>query len=132
MSATDPKPGDTLPDLAGARMSRARLALFAGASHDHTDIHIDIDRAREAGHDDVIAQGMLVMAEMARVVTGWAPRERLLGLRCRFLGIVHVGETLNYSGKVETVDDRVIHVTLSGVTEDGRQVVSGAATVARA
>jgi hypothetical protein len=43
-----------------------------------------------------------------------------------------VGETLTYSGHVADVGETGIHLTLTGVTGDGRQVISGAATVARA
>jgi acyl dehydratase len=41
--------GDELPTIVKPPLSRATLALFAGASADHNPVHIDIDAAREAG-----------------------------------------------------------------------------------
>jgi acyl dehydratase len=55
-------------------ISRATLALFAGASGDHNPIHIDLDVARSAGLDDVFAHGMLSMAYLGRLLTGWVPQ----------------------------------------------------------
>jgi acyl dehydratase len=77
-----------------APVSRATLALYAGASGDHNAIHIDIDAARTAGLDDVIGQGMLTMAYAAQSLTDLAPGERLLGYEMRFLAPVRVGDAL--------------------------------------
>jgi acyl dehydratase len=44
-----------------APLTRAMLALFAGASGDHNPVHIDIDAARAAGLPDVIGHGMLTI-----------------------------------------------------------------------
>ena len=41
--------GDELPAVAFGPYSRKLLALYAGASGDHNDIHIDVDFARAAG-----------------------------------------------------------------------------------
>jgi len=65
----DAQAGDRLPEIDFGRISRATLALYAGASGDHNAIHIDSDFARKAGVDDVFAQGMLSMGVLARVVT---------------------------------------------------------------
>ena len=66
--------GDVLPPLAVAPISRTTLALFAGASGDHNPIHIDLDVARSAGVDDVFCHGMLSIAYLSRMLTGWVPR----------------------------------------------------------
>ena len=75
---------DELPELNIPPITRTTLALFAGASGDHNPIHIDLDFARAAGQDDVFAHGMLTMAYIGRLLTGWAH----LGLR------VGIGSTL--------------------------------------
>src|SRR2546421_8947200 len=69
--------GDELPPLTVEPISRTALALFAGASGDHNPIHIDVDVARSVGLDDVFAHGMLSMAYLGRLLTGWVPQERL-------------------------------------------------------
>src|SRR6478736_3981985 len=63
---TDIEPGQQLPPLTLPPLSRATLALYAGASGDHNPNHIDSDFARAAGMEDVFAQGMLAMAWLGR------------------------------------------------------------------
>ena len=74
--------------------------MFAGASGDHNPIHIDIDVARRAGMPDVFAQGMLGMAWLGRVITGWVPQSRLRRFDARFQGITHLGNAMRCSGRV--------------------------------
>ena len=69
--------GEQLPELAHEPITRATLALFAGASHDHVPLHIDSDFAKAAGMDDVFAHGMLSMAYLAQALRRWAPADRL-------------------------------------------------------
>jgi acyl dehydratase len=79
--------GTELPPLALPPISRTTLALFAGASGDHNPIHIDLDVARSAGMDDVFAHGMLSMAYLGRLLTGWVPQERIRSYGVRFAAI---------------------------------------------
>jgi acyl dehydratase len=85
--------GDELPPLTVEPISRTALALSAGASGDHNPIHIDVDVARSAGLDDVFAHGMLSMAYLGRLLTGWVPQERLRSVQVRSTAItpVHAG-----------------------------------------
>jgi acyl dehydratase len=75
-------------------VSRATLALYAGASGDHNPIHIDLDAAREAGLDDVIGHGMLTMAYAAQGLADLVPGDGLIGYEMRFLNPVRVGDAL--------------------------------------
>ncbi len=52
-------------------LSRLRLVMYAGASGDFNVIHWNERIARSVGLPDVIAHGMLTMAEAVRVVTDW-------------------------------------------------------------
>ena len=83
-----------------AGISRTTLALFAGASGDHNPIHLDIDVARSAGLDDVFAQGMLSMAYLGRLLTGWVPQERIRSFEVRFAAITPVHGTPTCTGRV--------------------------------
>ncbi|MEO8296505.1 MAG: MaoC/PaaZ C-terminal domain-containing protein [Burkholderiales bacterium] len=94
------QPGDALPAVTLPPVSRATLALFAGASGDHNPVHIDIDFARAAGLPDVFAHGMLGLAWLGRLLTNWAPQDRLHKLEVRFLGITQLGEVVTCSGTV--------------------------------
>lgn len=128
--------GDALPDLILPPLDRATLALFAGASGDHHPIHIDIDYAREAGMPDVFAHGMLVMAWLGRLVTDWAPQERLRSFGARFVGITHLGNIIRCSGKVAQIleqnGERVARLELTASNQFGQQKVIGHATISLA
>jgi acyl dehydratase len=79
-------------------ITRTTLALYAGASGDTNPVHIDLDAAHAAGFDDVFAHGMLVMAYMARAITGAVPPHRLRSFTSRFVAITHLGDVLTCSG----------------------------------
>lgn len=92
--------GDTLPVLELPAINRTTLALFAGASGDHNQIHIDTDYARKAGMVDVFAHGMLSMAYLGRLLMQWVDQRQLRSFGVRFTGITHLGHKISCSGKV--------------------------------
>jgi acyl dehydratase len=92
--------GDVLRPLALPPLTRATLALFAGASGDHNPIHIDSDAAREVGLPDVIGHGMLTMSWLGRLLTLWAPQRDLREFGVRFTTITRVGERITCTGRV--------------------------------
>lgn len=125
--------GADLPSLATAPISPLTLALFAGGSGDHNPIHIDGDFARANGFDDVFAHGMLSMAYMGRVLSNWAPQERILAFSARFISITPLRATVTCKGRVA---DLLSHegaacamLALSATLADGTMTVSGEALV---
>ena len=102
--------GDELPPLVVEPISRTTLALFAGASGDHNPIHIDVDVARSAGLDDVFAHGMLSMAYLGRLLTGWAPQGRLRSVQVRFTAITPVHGQPTCTGTVVSITDGLAKV----------------------
>jgi acyl dehydratase len=126
--------GDELPALALPPVTRAMLALFAGASGDHNPIHTDLDFARSAGLSDVFAHGMLGMAWLGRLMTGWVPQNRLRGFDARFQDITHLGDAVTCEGRVVEmrIDDgeRRVRVELRSTNQHGRTLVVGEALVA--
>ena len=126
--------GDELPALQLPPVDRTTLALFAGASGDHNPIHIDIDVARRSGMPDVFAQGMLGMAWVGRVVTGWAPQSALRRFDARFQGITHLGNAIRCSGRViEKLDhhgERCVRIELQSANQFGQAKIVGEALVA--
>jgi acyl dehydratase len=123
--------GDTLPPLEAEAISRLTLALYCGASGDHNAIHVDVDHARAAGLDDVIAHGMLAMAYAARLVTGWVPQRALVSLSARFVAITRVADRLTCNATVaEKLPARRVRLALSVVDADGAQKLVGDAVVA--
>jgi acyl dehydratase len=130
------KVGDALPLLKSPPLTRTMLALFAGASGDHNPIHIDIDFARAAGLPDVIGHGMLTMAWLGRMLTGWVPQRDLREFGVRFTAMTHVGERITCTGRVtkkfERDGERVVQVEITAANEAGDVKVAGEALVALA
>lgn len=126
--------GDQLPVLQLPPVDRTTLALFAGASGDHNPIHIDTDVARRAGMPDVFAQGMLGMAWLGRLITGWVPQSRLRRFDTRFQGITHLGDAMRCGGRVaekfERDGDRFARIELQSENQFGQTKIVGEAIVA--
>ena len=122
-------------------ISRAHLVMYAGASGDFNIIHWNERIAKAVGLPDVIAHGMLTMAEAGRVVTDWAGDPGAVeSYGVRFSRPVVVpdddrGATLTVSGKVEEkLDGGRVVVGLTATVGDGegaQKVLSGARAVVR-
>ncbi len=122
-------------------VQRAHLVMYAGASGDFNIIHWNERIAKAVGLPDVIAHGMLTMAEAGRVVTDWAGDPGAVeSYGVRFSRPVVVpdddrGATLTVSGKVEEkLDGGRVVVGLTATVGDGegaQRVLSGARAVVR-
>lgn len=128
------KVGDCLPSVTFGPISRATLALYAGASGDHNPIHIDSDMARAAGMPDVFAHGMLLFGVLARVPSEWAGADRLRSFAARFVFMMEVNDVIICAGEiVELLDqggERRARVAVTGTAQDGRTTLAGEAVVA--
>lgn len=128
--------GTKLPDVVRGPISRTTLALFAGASGDHNPIHIDTDFAKAAGLPDVFAHGMLSMAYLAQLLTGWLPQAQLRRWQARFVSITPVLATIRCQGEVtelfEEAGERRARIRISAGVEGGAQTLAGEAIVALA
>jgi acyl dehydratase len=122
--------GTELPALQADPISRLALALYCGASGDHNPIHVDSDFARSAGRDDVFVHGMLGMAYLARLVTGWVPQAAIRALNTRFVAITHVGDRITCNGTVlEKLAGRQVRVALTARDQSGIVKLAGEAFV---
>ena len=126
--------GDELPALALPPVTRATLALYAGASGDNNPIHTDIDFARAAGMPDVVAHGMLSMAWLGRLLTNWAPQRDLREFSVRFSAMTQLGERIVCTGRVteklERDGEQLVRVAVATANEAGEVKVSGDAYLA--
>ncbi|HEV8311972.1 MAG TPA: MaoC/PaaZ C-terminal domain-containing protein [Burkholderiaceae bacterium] len=126
----DVQVGTELPPLQTDPISRLTLALYCGASGDHNPIHVDTDFARAAGMDDLLAHGMLGMAYVAKLVTGWVPQRAIRALSTRFVAITHVGDRIICSGTVvEKLADRQVRLALTAQDHSGVVKLAGEAIV---
>jgi len=126
--------GTELPPLRVEPISRLTLALFAGASGDHNPMHVDVDAAKSVGLADVFAHGMLSMAYLGRLLTGWVPQQRIRSYRVRFAAITPVHGAPTCTGRVTAIDDvdgeRRATIELAVVLGDGTTTLTGDAVVA--
>jgi acyl dehydratase len=128
--------GDALPETRQA-VQRVDLIRYAGASGDFNVIHWNERVAKAVGLPDVIAQGMLTMAQAARAVTEWTGDPGAVeSYTVRFSRPVVVpdddeGAVLTVSGVVEDkLDGSRVLVGLTA-TVGGSKVLSAARAVVR-
>jgi acyl dehydratase len=115
--------------LDAPRVTRTVLALYAGASGDHNPVHIDIDACHAVGIPDVFAHGMLSMAYLGRLLTGWVPQERIRSYSVRFSAITPVNSEPVCEGTVTRVEDGRAHLDLTVSLPDGTVTLQGSAVV---
>jgi acyl dehydratase len=128
------KVGDTLPSCESAAISRLTLALYCGASGDHNPIHVDSDFAKRAGMPDVFAHGMLSMAYLAQLLTGWVPQDQIRHWSVRFVAITPVHAKVICTGKViekfETEGESRVRLEINANTDAGLHTLAGEAVIA--
>jgi acyl dehydratase len=127
--------GTELPSLS-VPIQRATLVMYAGASGDFNIIHWNEKVATAVGLPDVIAHGMLTMAEAGRVVTDWVGDPgAVLEYGVRFVRPVvvpddGVGARLDVSGIVtEKLDGRRVVVQLTATVGGDKVLGQARATV---
>lgn len=95
MEPTAFKVGAKIGELSLPPVTRHLLALYLAGAHDESPIHVDIDVARASGFDDVIAQGMLSMAWLGRLLTDCVEQSAVASFECRFHSSVLLGDQLH-------------------------------------
>ncbi len=124
---------DELQPLTMPPVSRQTLAIYCGASGDHNPIHVDFDFARESGLDDVIAHGMLVMAYMGRLLTGWVRQDAIRSFDTRFQAMTQVGDAITVHGRVveKFSDDNTncVRIDLAAIDQHNEVKAIGSAVV---
>jgi hydroxyacyl-ACP dehydratase HTD2-like protein with hotdog domain len=130
----DVHPGDTLPTLTVTADER-QLFFFSAATYNGHRIHYDKDWARTTeGYDDVIVQGPLQAALLARAITDWiGGRGRLVEYAVQNRAVALVGEQLTFDGSVtgkRLVDNTgMVDLDIAG-RRDNTVLMPGTATVA--
>ena len=130
----DVHPGDALPSLTVTPDER-QLFFFSAATYNGHRIHYDKDWARTAeGYDDVLVQGPLQAALLARAVTDWiGGRGRLVEYSVQNRAVALPGQELTFSGSItgKRLSDNIGLVDLEIVgRRDDTVLMPGTATVA--
>ncbi|NUU38232.1 MaoC family dehydratase [Pseudomonas sp. C2B4] len=130
---SDVQEGDVVPLMKLRPINRTMLALYAGASGDHNEIHIDIDFARKARMPDVFAHGMLSAAYLGRLLTSWVPQPQIRKLAVRFTGITQIGHIPHLTGRVaqkfEANGERLVRLEIKCSNQFGEDKLVGEAVV---
>jgi len=130
----DVQVGFELPSLTLPAVNRTTLALYAGASGDHNQVHIDLDFARKARQPDVFAHGMLSVAYLGRLLTGWVTQPQIRSLSVRFTGITQLGHVPTCSARVierfEAAAEQRVRLAIRCVNQYGEEKLVGEAVVA--
>jgi hydroxyacyl-ACP dehydratase HTD2-like protein with hotdog domain len=130
----DVRPGDALPVLT-VTVDERQLFFFSAATYNGHRIHYDKDWARTVeGYDDVIVQGPLQAALLARAITDWiGGRGRLVEYSVQNRAVATAGQELNFGGSVtaKRMADNVglVDLEIAGRRDD-TVLMPGTATVA--
>lgn len=127
ISVTD---GQELETRTIGPIAQTDIVRFAGAGGDFNPLHHDADYAREAGLPGVIAMGQMQAGMLASWIADIVHVENLLTFAVRFSSPLTIGDVLELSGRVESVDPGASTAELAlhaKVAE--RTVVSGSARV---
>ena len=127
--------GEPLPTLSKT-VTQAQIDAYAEVSGDHNPIHVNPAVARAVGLDGTIAHGMLSMAFVGQVLTGWLSAEPGRGhlgrLRVRFQAMVRPGDTLTCRGALRPASDEPGKPRMADVwieNQRGERVLTGDADI---
>ena len=129
----DVDPGDRLPELT-ITVDETQMFFFSAATYNGHRIHYDKDWARGVeGYDDVLVQGPLQAALLARAITDWVGgRGRLVNYSVQNRGVAFPGQPLTFGGTVtgKREDDgrALVDLDISGRRGD-EVLMPGTATV---
>ena len=97
----DVEPGDGIPALV-VTVDETQMFFFSAATYNGHRIHYDKQWARDVeGYDDVLVQGPLQSALLARAITDWiGARGRLIEYSVQNRAVAYPGQELTFGGVV--------------------------------
>jgi acyl dehydratase len=81
---------------------------YAAASWDENPLHVDQSYARQAGHPDVFAHGMLSAAYLSRLLTDCLDQAAIDSIHLRFVAITRLGDAVH--AQVSEIDSDSVSV----------------------
>jgi 3-hydroxybutyryl-CoA dehydratase len=107
-------------------ITQTHIVRFAGAGGDFNPLHHDPEFATRAGFRGVIAMGQMQAGMLAGFLTDWLGVEHLRELEARFLAPVFLGDVLELSAEVVSIDGCVAQVRASAEVA-GKPVIAATA-----
>ncbi|MEY8016012.1 MaoC/PaaZ C-terminal domain-containing protein [Mycobacterium servetii] len=96
----DVSAGEQIPAL-NVTVDETQLFFFSAATYNGHRIHYDKQWAHEEGYDDVLVQGPLQAALLARAVGDWiGGRGRLVSFSVQNRAVAYPGESLQFGGVI--------------------------------
>lgn len=87
------------------KITKTRIAKWAGATGDFNPIHFEDEAASAAGLSSVIAHGMIGVAMQGNVLNSWMNNKGTIkNIKIRFVSSVYPGDTLSCEGVVTKVE----------------------------
>jgi acyl dehydratase len=126
--------GQSIPELR-VTVDPVQMFFFSAATYNGHRIHYDRRWATEVeGHEDILVQGPLQAALLARAITDWiGPTGRLLRFTVQNRASAHPGEELHFTAEVTALRDGgevgLVDLELRGFKDGDHLLVPGAATV---
>ncbi len=129
----DVSDGDTLPET-NAAPSELQIFFFSAASNNGHRIHYDLPYAKTEGLPNILVQGPLQSALLAKMLTDWAgPGGRLAKIAIQNRGNAFPNEKLTYGGVVvgkrEEDGQLLVDCEIFERNESGAVLMPGTATV---
>ena len=128
LKASELSVGDTYTETVVEDLKRTQIVMYAGASGDYNPVHTDEPFATKvAGYPTVFAHGMLTMGLTGRMLTNYVGDGRLTEFGVRFTSQVFPGDTLQSTATVESIEDRLVNLSVSTTNQNGVEVAKGTA-----
>ncbi len=129
----DVRQGMELPELSLCPTTR-QLVQYAGASGDLNEVHYDLKRAQAEGLPDVVVQGALKTALLARLLGSWiGERGSLKRMSVQYRGLDFPGGVILCKGRVARVlsgsSENLVECDVSTESQYGQTTTVGSALV---
>ena len=127
MTTTLLEPGTTLPEW-GVPLTPTLIVSTAIATRDFQDVHHDRDIAQAAGSKDIFMNILTSTGLVERYVNDWVRAETgegavVTGIAIRLGAPAYPYDTLTFTGSVDSVDDGVAVLKVTGSVSLGDHVI---------
>lgn len=121
--------GDVLPSLT-IEGTPTFIVASALATRDFEDVHHDRDRAQQRGSKDMFVNILTDTGLVQRYVTDWAGQKAVVrSISLRLGAPWYAYDTLTLTGTVESIDDGVVTLSVTGTDALGKHITSSVTLV---
>lgn len=130
-----PQTGTRIGPVKQGPITLEMLKAYAQASGDFNPIHTDESAAKKVGLPGIIAHGMLSAGYLAdaavRFMRAWESDWRLTGFQTRFRAMTFLGDFVQITGSVKSVDGKTICLELTAANSKGEVTTAAFAEYSR-